>query len=286
MIRRVGPSRCPVLLTGERGTGRAMAARLIHAQGPNRDAPFVKIVCGGASDTGMSRVSGGDVEPGATVYLENVQELSSDEQRHLAVQVGLERAGSLEAAQADKGPRNIRFIGAAPPNVQDLAERGQIRSDLVDALGVVRIDLPPLRQRVEDVPLLAMHFLKAACRMNDIPSKSFSPSALMMLGAMPWPGNAAELRSLMERLAVLVPRGTVLLEDVLAHVRFDGARALGGSRSTLREAREGFERDYIVAVLQQHHGRMGAAATELGIERTNLYRKIKQLNITWAAGAD
>ena len=102
----------------------------------------------------------------------------------------------------------------------------------------------------------------------------------MLLGALPWPGNAAELRSLAERLAVLVPRGSVLLEDVLANIRLDGAEAMGRARGTLREAREDFERNYIVSVLQHHRGRMGAAASELGIERTNLYRKIKQHNIT------
>ena len=87
-----------------------------------------------------------------------------------------------------------------------------------------------------------------------------------------------------ERLALLVSRGSVLLEDVLLNVRLDGADAMGRARGTLREAREEFERNYIVSVLQHHHGRMGAAASELGIERTNLYRKIKQYNIAVTAG--
>ena len=115
---------------------------------------------------------------------------------------------------------------------------------------------------------------------------AFSRSALSLLGALPWPGNTAELRLLTERLAVLVTRGVVLLEDVLANVRLEGAEALGGRSGTLREARERFERDYVATVLQQHRGRMGDAAKELGIERTNLYRKIKQLNIRWTTGAE
>jgi len=156
-----------------------------------------------------------------------------------------------------------------------------VRRGLVESIGTVRIDLPPLRQRSQDVPLLATYFLKEACRRADIPSKTFSRSALTLLAALPWRGNAGELRSLTERLAVLVTRGVVLMEDVLANVRLDNAEAVGHSRGTLREARDRFEREYVTAVLQHHKGRMGAAARELGIERTNLYRKIKQLNIRW-----
>ncbi|MEP6917375.1 MAG: helix-turn-helix domain-containing protein, partial [Acidobacteriota bacterium] len=148
-------------------------------------------------------------------------------------------------------------------------------------IAIVQIDLPPLRQRVEDVPLLATHFLKDACRRNGMELKAFSRSALTLLASLPWSGNGSELRALAERLAVLVPRGTVLLEDVLASVRLDGAEAITRERGSLRNAREQFEREHVTAVLQHHKGRMGAAARELGIERTNLYRKIKHLHIQW-----
>jgi two-component system nitrogen regulation response regulator NtrX len=178
---------------------------------------------------------------------------------------------------------DLRLIGSAAPRVDDWIGRGDLRADLVEALGVVRIQLPPLRQRTEDIPLLATHFLKEACRRNGIPPKTFSRSALTLLAALPWPGNMAELRALTERLAVIITRGVLLLEDVLANVRLEGAEALGGPSGTLREARERFERDYVAAVLQHHRGRMGDAARALGIERTNLYRKIKQLNIRWTA---
>jgi DNA-binding NtrC family response regulator len=285
IVRRIAPSRCAVLLTGERGTGREMVARGIHAQSPQRDAPFVKVSCSSSTNGELAPIFQGDTPPGATVYLENVHELPAELQLRLGEHI---RPDGPMSAPDDglTGVVDVRYIGAALPRVIDLVERQQIRRELVEALGVVRIDLPPLRERVEDVPLLATHFLKEACRRNGVPPKAFSRSALMLLAALPWPGNAAELRSLAERLAVLVARGTVLLEDVLANVRFDGAEAMGRSRGTLREARERFERDYIVSVLQHHHGRMGAAARELGIERTNLYRKIKQLNITWTTGAE
>ena len=111
------------------------------------------------------------------------------------------------------------------------------------------------------------------------PGKDVFPQCTARASGMPWRGNGAELRSLCERLAVLVPRGIVLIEDVLSSVRFDTAETVTRLDETLREARERFERDYVAAVLAQHRGRIGAAAQQLGIERTNLYRKIKQLRI-------
>jgi len=158
-------------------------------------------------------------------------------------------------------------------------ERRAPLRELVEALAVVRIDLAPLRQRPEDVLMLAPHFLKEACREADLAAKTFSRGALQLLRALPWRGNAAELKSLCERLAILVSRGIVQLDDVLANVRLDAAEPVVRSDETLRQARERFERDYIAAVVQHHRGRIGAAAKQLGIERTNLYRKLKQLNI-------
>jgi DNA-binding NtrC family response regulator len=158
-------------------------------------------------------------------------------------------------------------------------KRGTVRREFVEALSTVRIDLEPLRQRREDIPALAMRFLKEACREGRVAPKTFSGPALTVLAAMPWPGNAMQLKSLCERLAVVIPRGIILLEDVLANVRLDAAAPLAGPREPLRTARERFEREYIVSTLQEHRGRIGAAARQLGIERTNLYRKMKQLRI-------
>ena len=267
LVRRIAPSRCNVLVLGERGTGRESVARAVHAQSPHRDKPFVKVECG----PDLAGAIGEYAPPGSTFYLEEIGELSADAQRQL-VEIMRRRAES----SAD-----LRLIGSAAPRVDDWIGRGDLRADLVEALGVVRIQLPPLRQRTEDIPLLATHFLKEACRRNGIPPKTFSRAALTLLAALPWPGNMAELRALTERLAVIITRGVLLLEDVLANVRLEGAEALGGPSGTLREARERFERDYVAAVLQHHRGRMGDAARALGIERTNLYRKIKQLNIRW-----
>ena len=274
LVRRIAPSRCNVLVLGERGTGRESVARAVHGQSSRRDRPFVKVECATAEPTLPSAAT--SVAPGSTVYLDDMNELPAAAQRQL-----LEIVRQHDGADAD-----LRFVAAVAPRVDDCVARGDLRPDLIETLGVVRIELPPLRQRTEDIALLATHFLKEACRRNGIPAKAFSRSALTLLAALPWPGNAAELRVLTERLAVLVTRGVVLLEDVLANVRLEGAEALGGRPGTLREARERFERDYVAGVLQQHRGRMGDAAKELGIERTNLYRKIRQLNIRWTMGGE
>jgi DNA-binding NtrC family response regulator len=287
IVRRVSQSRCGVLILGERGTGREMIARAIHRHSPRRDSPFLKVICADASSAEFDQVLHGGVPDGTTVYLEDLGDLPHELQARLESRVRLAGAesgapgGSRKDAQAGQGCGSIRFIAGSHPGISDVVERGVVRGGLVDAVGVVRIDLPPLRQRAEDLPLLATHFLKEACRRSDQPAKTFSRSALTLLAALPWPGNAGELRSLAERLAVLVPRGVVLLEDVLANVRLDGSESAGRVRGSLKDAREQFERDYVTAVLQHHRGRMGAAARELGIERTNLYRKIRQLNIRW-----
>jgi DNA-binding NtrC family response regulator len=271
IVRRVAPIQCTVMIVGERGSGREMVARTIHAHGPRQHLPFIRVACDdGTSEAELGPLLNGSPRPGATVYLDGVGDLPMD------LQVRLEDHLRATTVTASDG---MRYVAGAQPRFFERVERGIVRRNLADALSVVRIDLPPLRQRPQDVPPLAMYFLKDACRRNNAPLKTFSRSALMLLGALPWTGNASELRSLCERVAVLVPRGVVLLEDVLAHVRFDGVEALGGPTETLREARDRFERDYVSAVLQQHRGRMGAAARQLGIERTNLYRKMKQLNI-------
>lgn len=288
MVRRVCQSRCGVMIVGERGTGREMIARAVHVNGPRRDRPFVKVVCADASSPELEQVLNQGAPDGATVYLEDLEELTTELQVRVESRV---RSSALQDKSVEPtgpageppaaAPGAPRFVAGVQPSINEMVARGAVRESLVDALGVVRIDLPPLRQRAEDVPLLAVHFLKDACRRADLPAKTFSRSALTLLAALPWPGNAGELRSLTERLAVLVPRGVVLLEDVLANVKLGGSATIGRARGSLKDARDQFERGYVTAVLQHHHGRMGAAARELGIERTNLYRKIKQLRIRW-----
>jgi DNA-binding NtrC family response regulator len=271
MARRVSTSRCPVFIVGERGTGRETVARTIHRHGPLRDAPFVRSL---GKDLELETLRRELSKDEGMVYIEDVGAMPS------RLQQWLEEWFAAHARRRDNGsPKGVRVIVSSRPRIDVYVSDGRFRRSLYDALSVVRIDLPPLRERPQDIPLLALHFLKEACLKNDLASKTLSRSALVLLAALPWRDNAAELKGLIERLAVLIPRGVILQEDVLQHLRFENVRARGAGGGTLREARHQFEREFIAATLQRHQWRMEPAAAELGLERTNLYRKMKQLSI-------
>jgi len=174
---------------------------------------------------------------------------------------------------------DIRPIAAVDSSIQTALEEGRLRPDLHERLSLIRVDVPALRQRREDIPVLATYFLKELCKASSKPMKTLTRPALTLLAALPWRGNALELRALLERLILLAPGGLIRLEDVLAHTQLEGSVSPTGLDATLRQARAKFERDYIAAVLQQHRGRIADAARVLGIQRTNLYRKMRRLNL-------
>jgi DNA-binding NtrC family response regulator len=303
LLPRVAPSRCPVLLYGERGTGREMLARAIHGHGRRGDAAFVTIDCSSSTPQDIEdelfgcvsqrRADGVDERrtleristesklfraSGGTLFLMNLPEMP------IRVQSKLQRVlRDREVAIATERRRielDIRPIAAVEPGFEAAVEEGRLRRDLYDRLSLIRIELPPLRQRREDIPFLASYFLKEICRSNGVPLKTLTRSAITLLAALPWRGNAPELRALLERLVLLTPHGSIRLEDVLSQVRIDGSEVATAGGMTLRDARLRFERDYIAAVVRQHHGRMGDAASALGIQRTNLYRKLRQLSVS------
>jgi DNA-binding NtrC family response regulator len=302
LLPRVAPSRCPIVLYGERGTGREMLARAIHGHGRRPDALFVSVDCSSASPQDIEdelfgcvsqrRTDGADerrsVErvttesklyraSGGTLFLMNLPEIPT------RVQAKLQRIlRDREVAIASERRRvelDIRPIAAVEPGFEAMVEEGRLRRDLYERLSLIRIELPPLRQRREDVPFLVNHFLKEICRAGGMPLKTLTRSGVTLLAALPWRGNAPELRAVLERLVLLTPHGSIRLEDVLSQVRIDGSEVATAGGMSLRDARLRFERDYIASVVRQHHGRMGDAAAALGIQRTNLYRKLRQLSV-------
>jgi two-component system nitrogen regulation response regulator NtrX len=302
LLPRVAPSRCPILLYGERGTGREMLARAIHGHMRRPDAPFVAIDCSNGTPQELEhelfgvvaqrRAEGAEerrsVEritrhaklfeaSGGTLFLMHLAEMPTRVQAKLH-RVLRDREVTV-AHERNRIELDIRPIAVVEPGFESAVEEGRLRRDLYDRLSLIRIELPPLRQRREDIPFLANHFLKEICRSANSPIKTLTRSALTLLAALPWRGNAPELRALLERLVLLTPHGTIRLEDVLAQVRLDGSEVASAGGTSLREARLRFERDYIAAVVRQHHGRMGDAAAALGIQRTNLYRKLRQLSV-------
>jgi two-component system nitrogen regulation response regulator NtrX len=308
LVQRAAGARCGIMLCGERGTGREMIARSIHAHAGNAETPFVKIDCSGPSpedveldlfgviskrveSTGAERrifERVGDASRllaanGGVLFLENVAELPARAQARL-VRILRDREVFVNGA-GDPTPLEIRPIASVEGSVENAVEEGRLRPDLHERLTLIRIDIPSLRQRRDDIPILATHFLKEICQDSGQPLKTLTRPALTLLSALPWPGNVPELRALLERLLLLVPGGLIRLEDVLAHTQIESRVSPIGFNATLRQARARFERDYIAAVLQHHHGRIADAAKVLGVQRTNLYRKLRRLNLMQPKGA-
>jgi two-component system nitrogen regulation response regulator NtrX len=156
---------------------------------------------------------------------------------------------------------------------------GRFRRELYERVAHVRIEMPPFRRRREDIPLLVGYFLRHLSDLDGVPSPRFTRSALALLSALPWPGNGRELRAVLEALLRRADRQIIELDDVLEHVHLSGSAMRVDPEGTLREAKMRFERDWISAVLIKHQGRVGDAARALGIQRTNLYRKVRQLKV-------
>jgi two-component system nitrogen regulation response regulator NtrX len=175
---------------------------------------------------------------------------------------------------------DVRPMAGVDPGIDNAVGEGRVREELFRRLSVIRIDMPPIRNRREDIPALANHFLRGICRERRIPPKALSRPALSLIAALPWRGNAVELRTMLEAIVGGLAGGKGIgLEDVLAQVKLDGGSAAFSERGTLRQARSRFEREYIAHVLEQHRGRISDAAKALGIQRTNLYRKLRSLRV-------
>jgi two-component system nitrogen regulation response regulator NtrX len=215
---------------------------------------------------------------GGTIYLQNVAEAPTRVQVRLARL--LRDREAVVAETGDTVPFDVRPVAGVDPGFDAAVQDGRVRAELFRRLSVIRIDMPALRNRREDIPALANYFLREICGSQRVPPKTLSRSALSLLSALPWRGNAAELRQLLESVVTGMQGGRgIALEDVLAHVRLDGGAGLLSTGGTLKQARARFEKEYIAVVLEQHRGRISEAARTLGIQRTNLYRKMRSLKV-------
>ena len=301
LIARAATMRAGVTIRGEEGTGREMAARAIHEAHTMSNGPFVRVDCaafeadaldaalfghGGAQSgeqlaRGLERVSRNSRVSdanGGTLFLEHVAEAPTRVQARLARLLRDREAQLFETGESID--LDIRPMASVDSAFDAAVQEGRVRDDLYRRLSVIRIEMPPLRNRREDIPALANSFLRRICASLRVPPKTLSRPALALIAALPWHGNACELRTLLEGIVTGLAVGkNIGLDDVLGHVRLDGGSAVFSSGGTLKQARARFERDYIAATLQQHHGRISDAARALGIQRTNLYRKIRALRI-------
>jgi DNA-binding NtrC family response regulator len=303
-----------VLVRGEPGSGRCHVARVIHlaTQGDHSDSverllntplrgfpgarPFVIVDCseinglelrlfGDASGSpepgaaGVERISDGSAiyrALGGTLLLRQLPDMPS------SLQVRLARVlhdGEVSAAGANGIAASVR-VNLRPIATSDgAADDERIVPALLKRLEHSRVETPPLRNRREDIPALVDHLFTEICAEQGVLRKRASRQAVALLSALPWRGNMRELRAFLEALVGKVPDRVVRQADVLANISLEGGPTPFGYAGTLKQARERFERDYVTSVLEQHRGRMAEAAKALGIQRTNLYRKVRQLSV-------
>lgn len=297
LARRAAVAQGSVLLVAERGVDVASIARDLHERSRTRAAPFITVDCAAIDPSRIDRVLFGlpgnqqpaDLESvssessivaarGGTMFLHDVGDLPA------AAQARLARVARDGEVRIDGWPAatDCRLIASASPSIDSDVHGNRFRSDLYRRLASSRVDLPALRDRPEDVTAIAARLLDEESAANGGARRTFTDAALALLGALTWPGNIAELRDVVQRVAAETHHDGIQIEDLLSALNLDRAPASFVPTASLREARQRFEREYIAAVLQHHGWRMAEAAQTLGIQRPNLYRKARQLGIPLA----
>jgi DNA-binding NtrC family response regulator len=294
LMRRGAPLDGGALITAEPGAGVEAVAREMHQRGRPSSAPYVAVDCAEGDPAGVDRRLFGqptgvlptDIESvtadsgiatarGGTLFLQNVTELRASAQAQLA---RIARDGEVRIDGAPVATA-LRLVASASPEIDADVHAHRFRLDLYRRLSTVRIDLPPLRERPDDVPALAIRIMEDKCAIEGRPARLFTQAALALVGALTWPGNLAELRDAIERVVADGTDDVIQIEQLLPALQLRrGPKAFVPS-GNLREARLRFEREYIATVLQHHEWRMAEAAQALGIQRPNLYRKARQLGI-------
>jgi len=284
-----------VLIYGESGTGKELVAHAIHSSSQRASEAFVEINCAVIpEDMIESELFGhckgsfaGAVEhktgkfqkaDGGTLFLDEVADMSLKTQAKVLRVIEDQRfepVGSSSSIQVD-----ARIVASTNKNLEHEIERGNFREDLFYRLNVIPFSVPPLRERMEDVPLLADHFLKEFTTAYGRKPKELTPEAYRVLQEYSWPGNVRELRNLMERIVIMNPQVRIDAR----HIPLNAARRVPADRladrfGSLQEVRESAEREYILKKLEETRGNVTRAAELLGLERSNLYRKMKSLGI-------
>jgi two-component system, NtrC family, response regulator HydG len=294
LLRRAAAADSGTLITAEAGSAVESVARELHGRSRQSAAAFVIVECGAVDAAAVDRLLFGsptDAAPtdlesvtrdscvaaaiGGTLFLQDVSELPASTQARLA---RLARDGEVRIDGAPVATM-FRLVASASPAIDADVHAHRFRADLYRRLSAMRLDLPPLRDRGEDVPALAQRLLDDTCAADGLPARTFTQTALALLGALNWPGNFAELRGAIERVVAETRAEVIQVEDLLPALQLLRTPTPFVPSGNLREARLRFEREYITAVLQHHGWRMAEAAQTLGIQRPNLYRKARQLGI-------
>lgn len=305
LIEKSAPTNSRIFISGSSGTGKGLSARMIHQKSPRADSPFVEINCSlyapdevhvvlfgreTREKTGTLRTEVGALEKahGGTLYLSEVASLPSAAQQTLLrtlVESKFNRVGGAVAVPVD-----VRIISSSSQNVGPLIESGQFRSDLFHRLSIVPLQLAPLRERREDIPPLVDVFIEQVCRLHNLRSLTIGEDAVAVLQAQDWPGNARQLRNSIERLLIMVkdaaPADGVITAALLPSDIGEVLPTVGDSDSSahlmslpLRDAREVFEKQYLLAQIERFGGNISKTAEFVGMERSALHRKIKSLGL-------
>lgn len=303
VLDKVAPTNSRVLLTGEAGTGKNLAARYIHCHSKRADAPFMTLNCTTLNPERLEAELFGSVEgvfgepsktgllelaKGGTLLLDEVADLPVETQGRIV------RMFQENTARNVGGGRpyevDVRIVATTTQDIASFIEDGRFRSDLYYRLNVVPIHMPPLRERPGDIPLLAEAMMKEIAAEQGVRVFPFSASAMMALQTYSWPGNIRQLRNVLEWVAIMgpvAPDGAYHVDHLPPEIigRDAAARDYGGAGAldfiglTLREAREKFETDYLRAQVERFQGNISKTAQFVGMERSALHRKLKSLDI-------
>ena len=299
LISRVAPTEARVLITGEAGTGKELAAKWIHHLSRRHDGPLVAVNCAAipaelieselfghekGSFTGAIKQRIGKFEQAhkGTLFLDEVGDMS------LPAQAKVLRAlqeNTITRVGGDRNIRvNVRVISATNKDLRQCIDEGSFREDLYHRLSVILAHLPPVRERRGDLPILLNHFLKNLAARSGLPAKTVSPEAMQRLAKLPWRGNVREIHNVAERLLILARSSEIGLHDVEQYVHASPGQsetldALANQYGELSEFRDAAERHYLSRKLQDNDWNISRTAEEIGIQRSNLYSRIRRLGL-------
>jgi two-component system nitrogen regulation response regulator NtrX len=296
IIKKAAKTSARVLITGESGTGKELVAKAIFQLSNRADKIFIKVNCAAIPDelieselfghekgsfTGAinRRIGKFELANGGTLFLDEVCDMSLSAQAkvlRVLQEQQFERVGGNDTITVD-----VRVIAATNIDISKAIEEGKFREDLYYRLNVVPIHVPRLSERGDDIIILVNYFLDMFTREHGTGAKVITDSGMDLLMRYDWPGNVRELRNVIERITIMVPEDEITDEDLQRYLRPDDPmrQQSPGQQATLRDARENFERDYIISALKKNNGNVSLTARELDIERTNLHRKIRQYGI-------
>ncbi len=293
-IKVVAPTNAWVLITGENGTGKELVAHTIHRQSTRSQKPMVEVNCAAIPEelieselfghekgafTGATAMKKGkfDLAHEGTLFLDEISDMSLKAQSktlRILQEQKFERVGGSRTIHV-----NVRVIAATNKDLESEIEKGNFRDDLYFRLNVIPITVPPLRERVEDIPELVIEFLNEISLRTNLELKQFSPKAIELLKKYHWPGNVRELKNLVERSVIMIPEKVIQDKNIPAPFnRAPGAKEAPESslmEGSFKDAKVKFEKAFIARKLREFNGNISQTAEAIGIERSNLHKKIK-----------